>query len=60
MERTFADDLKWALFVFVGVLAAYLIFARGETALLLGAVIGLVLVVLALNVVRLFSRGRRA
>jgi len=59
MERTFVDDLQWALFVFIGLLAAYLIFARGDIAVLLGGVAGIVLVVLALNVIRLFARGRR-
>lgn len=56
MQRTIADDLKWALAVFAGAILGYLLFADGDTALLLGAFIGIVLVVVVLNVVRAVRR----
>jgi hypothetical protein len=56
MQRTLTDDLKWALAVFAGAVLAYLLFADGETSLLLGSFIGIVLVVLVLNVVRAMRR----
>jgi len=59
MERTLADDLKWALLMFTGAILGYLVFAGGDTSLLLGSFIGLVSVVVALNVVRRVRRGRR-
>jgi multisubunit Na+/H+ antiporter MnhG subunit len=58
MERTLADDLKAALFVFTGVMLGYLIFAPGDASLLLGALIGLALVIVVLNVVRGVRRRR--
>jgi hypothetical protein len=58
MDRTFVDDLKWALFVFIGVVLGYLLFADGETSLLVGSFLGIVLVLVVLNVVRFFRRRR--
>ncbi|HEX5621958.1 MAG TPA: hypothetical protein VFX51_26260 [Solirubrobacteraceae bacterium] len=58
MERTLADDLKAALFVFSGVLLGYLVFAGHDTSILLGALIGLALMVVVLNVVRSVRRRR--
>jgi hypothetical protein len=58
MQRTLADDLKWALFVFTGAILGFLVFAGGDTSLLLGSFIGIALVVVALNVVRRVSRRR--
>jgi hypothetical protein len=57
MERTLADDLKAGLFVFAGVFLGYLVFAP-DTSVLLGALIGLVIATVALNVVRLIRRRR--
>ena len=57
LERTLTDDLKAALFVFTGVFVGYLVFAP-DTSILLGALIGLVIATVVLNVVR-FSRRRR-
>ena len=31
MQRTFADDLKWAVAVLVGVIAGYFAFGNGDT-----------------------------
>jgi len=56
MERTLADDLKWALFVLGGVTLGYLIFGGGENSLLVGSVAGVVLVIVALNVLRRLRR----
>ena len=57
MERTLADDLKAALFVFTGVILGYLVFGP-DTSLLLGALIGLVIAIVVLNVVRAVRRRR--
>ena len=56
MERTLTDDLKWALAVFAGAIIAYLLFADGDAALLVGAFIAIVLVVVVLNVMRRLRR----
>jgi hypothetical protein len=58
MERTLVDDIKWAVFVFTGAILGYLAFADGDASLLLGAFLGLVLVVVVLNVVRGVRRRR--
>jgi uncharacterized transporter YbjL len=56
MERTLADDLKWALFVLIGVTLGYVVFGGGETSLLLGSVAGVVLVIVVLNILRRLRR----
>ena len=56
MQRTLADDLKWALFVLTGATLGYLVFGRGDTSLLLGCVIGAVVVIVVLNVLRRVRR----
>jgi hypothetical protein len=58
MERTLADDLRWALFVLTGAIIGFLVFADGDGYLLLGSFIGIVLVLVGLNVIRLFWRRR--
>lgn len=58
MRRTFAGDIKWAVCVFLGALLGYLVFADGDTALLIGSFVGIALVLVVLNVVR-FARRRR-
>jgi hypothetical protein len=58
MQRTLADDVKWASFVFTGAILGYLVFGGGDASLLLGAFLGLVLVVVVLNVVRGVRRRR--
>jgi len=60
MQRTLADDLKWALFVSTGAILGYFVFAAGDTSLLLGSFLGLVLVNVVLNVVRRARRCRNA
>jgi len=60
MHRTLAGDLKWALAVFTGAVLGYLVFAPDDTSVLLGAFIGIVLVVVALNIVRAVWRRRHA
>lgn len=60
MQRTLADDLKWALFVLTGATLGYLVFGGGDTSLLLGCVIGAVLVIVVLNVLRRVRRRRSA
>jgi inner membrane protein involved in colicin E2 resistance len=52
MQRTLADDVKWALLVLAGVILGYLVLAGADTALLLGSLLGLVLVIVVLNVAR--------
>jgi mitochondrial fission protein ELM1 len=59
MQRTFADDLKWAVAVLVGVSAGYVAFGDGETALLIGSLIGVTLAIVGLNVARRVSRRRK-
>src|SRR5215204_5828780 len=56
MERTLADDLKWALFVLIGATLGYLVFGGGETSLLVGSVAGVVLVIVVLNILRRLRR----
>ena len=56
MERTLADDLKWALFVLVGVTVGYLALGGGEPSLLVGSIAGVVLVIVVLNVLRRLRR----
>jgi hypothetical protein len=58
MERSLADDLKWALFVFAGAVVGYLVLGGDDTSLLLGCVIGLACVIVVLNVVRRVRRRR--
>jgi hypothetical protein len=60
MQRTLADDLKWALFVLAGATLGYLVFGDGDPSLLVGAVIGAALVIVVLQVLRRVRRGRRA
>ncbi len=56
MQRTFADDLKWAVAVLVGVSAGYVAFGNGDTGLLIGSVIGVTIAIVGLNVARRVSR----
>jgi hypothetical protein len=58
MQRTFADDLKGAVFVLIGAALGCLVLAGGDFSFLLGAVVGLALVIVVLNVVRRVSRSR--
>jgi hypothetical protein len=58
MRRTLADDLKWALLMFTGAILGFLVFAGGDASVLLGSFLGLVIVVVALNIVRRVWRRR--
>jgi len=60
MQRTLADDLKWALFVLTGAILGYLAFGGGDASLLLGSIVGAVLVIVVLNVLRRVTRRRNA
>lgn len=56
MQRTFADDLKWAVAVLVGVIIGYFTFGNGDTGLLIGSLIGVTVAIVGLNVARRVSR----
>jgi hypothetical protein len=56
MQRTFADDLKWAAAVLVGVIAGYFLFGNGDTSLLIGSLIGITIAIIGLNVARRVTR----
>ena len=56
MQRTFADDLKWAVAVLVGVTIGYLAFGNGDTGLLIGSLIGVTIAIVGLNVARWVAR----
>ena len=56
MQRTLADDLKVGLFILVGATLGFLVFGDGQTSLLVGSILGVVLMVVALNVVRRIVR----
>ena len=60
MQRTLADDLKWALFVLAGATLGVLVFGGGDTSLLLGCVIGVVVVIVVVSVLRRVRRRRSA
>jgi hypothetical protein len=59
MERSLRDDLKVAFFVFLGAVAAYLLFGADDPGLLIGTAVGLAAVTILLNVVRRVGPGRR-
>jgi hypothetical protein len=50
-DRTFIDDLRWAVAVFVGFVLGWLVFGADES-ILLGAAIGIALVVAVRTAVR--------
>ena len=56
MQRTFADDLKWAVAVLVGVIAGYFAFGNGDTGQLIGALIGATIALVGVNLARRVSR----
>jgi hypothetical protein len=60
MERTFRDDLTWALAVLAGAALAYLLFGGGDMSSLLGYLVGAVAVLCAITVLRRLKRRRRA
>jgi hypothetical protein len=60
MQRTLAEDLRWALFVLTGAALGYLVFGEGDPSVLLGCVVGAVVAILVLNVVRRVRRRRNA
>ena len=57
-DRTFLDDLKWALAVFTGFVLGALIFSA-DASILVGAAVGVTLVVMARAALR-YQRARRA
>ena len=56
MQRTFADDLKWAAAFLVGAIAGYFAFGNGDTGLLIGSLLGVTTVIVGLNIARRVSR----
>jgi uncharacterized membrane protein YfcA len=44
--------MKWAFFALLGVTLGYLVFGADDSSLLLGAFLGVLLVIVVLNVVR--------
>ena len=60
MQRTLADDLRWALFVLVGVTLGVLVLGGLEASFLLGSVIAVVVVIVVLNLIRQVRRSRGA
>ena len=59
LERSLRDDVKWGFFVLLGAILAFLLFGADEPALLLGAVLGVVVVIVVLNVVRRVRPGQK-
>jgi uncharacterized protein YqgC (DUF456 family) len=59
MERTFRDDLKWALAVLAGVTLGYFMLGGEDTSLLLGPFVGAV-VICAFAVLRRITHRRKA
>jgi uncharacterized membrane protein YfcA len=57
-ERTLWDDVRWGLLMLTGAVLGYLVFGVHDPGLLLGAFLGVVLVIAALNVVRRVRPGR--
>lgn len=57
-ERNLGDDLRWALFVLVGAALGYALFGAGDASVLLGAVVGVGVAVVVLNLLR--RAGRRS
>ena len=60
MQRSFAEDVVGALFVFAGALLGYLVLDGKDASILLGCAIGLTLMIAVLNVVRYVQRRRNA
>jgi hypothetical protein len=60
MERTFRDDLKWALAVLAGATLGYFIFGGEDASLLLGSFIGATAVICVLAVLRRMRHRRNA
>jgi hypothetical protein len=52
MKRSLLDDVKWALAVFSGALLGYLVFGADDPGVLLGAFVGVTVMILVLNVAR--------
>jgi len=52
MERTLADDLKWAALVLAGAVLAFLVLGADDVGVLVGAAIGVVAVIVVLSVLR--------
>jgi hypothetical protein len=59
MQRTFADDLRWAAAYFVALLVVYFLFDDAGTGLLIAGVIWATIIIVGLNVARRVSRRPR-
>jgi uncharacterized transporter YbjL len=57
MQRTFADDLRWASFVLLGAVIGLLVVGGGDASLLLGSVAGVLVAIVVLTVLRRSRRG---
>jgi hypothetical protein len=60
MERTFRDDLKWALAVLAGATLGYLVFGGGNASLLLGSFVGALVAISVLTGLRRIRDRRKA
>ena len=60
MQRSFAEDVAGALFVFAGALLGYLVLGGRDASVLLGCAIGLILMIAVVNVARRVHRRRNA
>jgi inner membrane protein involved in colicin E2 resistance len=60
MERTLRQDVMWALFVLAGAALAYLLLGADEPSLLLGALLGVAVVIIVLNFLRRVRPRRKA
>ncbi len=52
MQRSLADDLKWGAFVLAGAVLAFLVLGADDAGVLIGAAIGVLVVIVVLNVLR--------
>ena len=52
MQRSLADDLKWAALVLTGAFLAFLVLGADDAGVLVGAAIGVLVVIVVLNVIR--------
>ena len=56
MQRTFADDLKWAAGFLLGLVIGYFTLGGGDAGLLIGGLIGVTITIVGLNIARRLKR----
>jgi hypothetical protein len=57
MQRTLADDLRWALLVLAGAGLGWVLIGDGDASALVGCVVGALVAIVVLNVLRRVRRG---